>query len=115
MTLPMPQRHYTCHPLRMSHQTIDTTTIDAQFGVPDHLEHRLTTEDGRTLAVAEWGDPNGKPVITFHGTPGSRIGYWTPEPLIWARFGLRRFRLYPPGYGATTPPPGPQLPAVGPR
>jgi pimeloyl-ACP methyl ester carboxylesterase len=81
---------------------IDTATIDSRFGVPAHLEHRLTTPDGRTLAVAEWGDPNGRPVITFHGTPGSRISYWMPEPEIWARFGLRRFSFDRPGYGEST-------------
>jgi pimeloyl-ACP methyl ester carboxylesterase len=85
---------------------IDTTTIDSRFGVPEHLEHLVTTSDGRTLAVAEWGDPNGQPVITFHGTPGSRIGYWTQEPEIWARFGLRRFSFDRPGYGGSTRLPG---------
>jgi pimeloyl-ACP methyl ester carboxylesterase len=85
---------------------IDTTTIDREYGVPAHLEHRLTTPDGRTLAVAEWGDPNGLPVITFHGTPGSRIGYWTPEPHIWARFGLRRISFDRPGCGESTRLPG---------
>jgi pimeloyl-ACP methyl ester carboxylesterase len=85
---------------------IDTAEIDSQFGVPEHLEHRLTTPDGRTLAVAEWGDPKGRPVITFHGTPGSRIGYWTPEPEIWTRFGLRRFTFDRPGYGESTRLPG---------
>lgn len=85
---------------------IDTTTIDSRFGVPEHREHRLSTPDGRTLAVAEWGDLNGKPVISFHGTPGSRIGYWTPEPEIWARFGLRRLSFDRPGYGESTRLPG---------
>jgi pimeloyl-ACP methyl ester carboxylesterase len=56
--------------------------------------------------VAEWGDPNGKPVITFHGTPGSRIGYWTDEPGIWGRFGLRRLSFDRPGYGDSTRFPG---------
>jgi pimeloyl-ACP methyl ester carboxylesterase len=81
---------------------IDRATIDNEYGVPAHLEHRLTTPDGRTLAVAEWGDPNGRPLISFHGTPGSRIGYWTPEPEIFARFGLRRFTFDRPGYGEST-------------
>ena len=85
---------------------IDTSTIDREYGVPEHLEHRLTTSDGRTLAVAEWGDPKGRPVITFHGTPGSRIGYWMPEPEIWARFGLRRFSFDRPGCGESTRLPG---------
>jgi len=85
---------------------VDTATIDARFGVPEHLEHRLTTPDGRTLAVAEWGDPDGKPVITFHGTPGSRIGFWVKEPGIWARFGLRRISFDRAGYGESTRNPG---------
>jgi pimeloyl-ACP methyl ester carboxylesterase len=85
---------------------IDATTIDAEYGVPEHLEHRLTTPDGRTLSVSEWGDPTGYPVITFHGTPGSRIGYWMPEPEIWARFGLRKFSFDRPGYGESTRLPG---------
>jgi pimeloyl-ACP methyl ester carboxylesterase len=85
---------------------IDTTEIDARLGVPEHLEHRLTTPDGRTLAVAEWGDPKGRAVITFHGTPGSRIGWWTKEPTIWARFGLRRLSFDRPGYGDSTRLPG---------
>lgn len=87
-------------------RAIDTTTIDRDYGVPEHLEHRLPLADGRTLAVAEWGDPNGKPVITFHGTPGSRIGYWTNEPEIWRRFGLRRLSFDRPGYGGSTRLPG---------
>jgi pimeloyl-ACP methyl ester carboxylesterase len=85
---------------------IDTATIDRIYGVPEHLEHRLTTPDGRTLAVAEWGDPAGRPLISFHGTPGGRIGYWTPEPEIYARFGLRRFTFDRPGYGESTRLPG---------
>jgi len=84
----------------------DSGDIDRRFGVPEHLEHRIPTPDGRILAVAEWGDPNGRPVITFHGTPGSRIGYWTPEPEIWARFGLRRLSFDRPGYGESTRLPG---------
>jgi pimeloyl-ACP methyl ester carboxylesterase len=58
----------------------------------------LLTRDSRVLAYAEFGDPNGKPVIALHGTPGSRMG---PHP--------RASRLYPqevrliaydrPGYG----------------
>ncbi|HYK94688.1 MAG TPA: hypothetical protein VE011_02325 [Candidatus Dormibacteraeota bacterium] len=42
---------------------IDTT------GIPAHLEHRITTRDGRTLAIAEWGDPNGIGLFALHGTP----------------------------------------------
>jgi pimeloyl-ACP methyl ester carboxylesterase len=29
--------------------------------------------DGRILCFAEWGDPNGRPVFSLHGTPGCRL------------------------------------------
>lgn len=69
--------------------------------VPEHLEHRVPTPDGRTLAVAEWGDPHGIPLISMHGTPGGRISYWS-DPTIYARHGLRRLTYDRPGYGEST-------------
>ena len=68
---------------------------------PAHLEHRVKTPDGRTLAVAEWGDPSGLPLIAMHGTPGGRIQYWE-DPAIYARHGLRRITYDRPGYGEST-------------
>jgi pimeloyl-ACP methyl ester carboxylesterase len=72
---------------------------------PEHLEHRIPTRDGRVLAVAEWGDPNGVPLFALHGTPGGRISYWS-DPTIYARHGIRRFTLDRPGYGESTRQPG---------
>lgn len=72
---------------------------------PDHIEHRIRLPDGRTLAVAEWGDPDGTPLISHHGTPGSRIQYWA-DPTIYARFRLRRITFDRPGYGESTRLPG---------
>jgi len=46
------------------------------INTPADLEHRSKTPDGRTLAVAEWGDQDGLAVIAMHGTPGGRITYW---------------------------------------
>ena len=69
--------------------------------VPAHLEHRVTAPDGRVLAVAEWGDPNGIALFALHGTPGGRIAYWM-DPTIYARHGLRRFTVDRPGYGEST-------------
>lgn len=34
---------------------------------------KLQLPDGRTLAYAEYGDPDGTPVFSCHGLPGSRI------------------------------------------
>jgi len=72
---------------------------------PEHVEHRIRTRDGRVLAVAEWGDPDGVALFALHGTPGGRIGYWS-DPTIYARHGLRRFTLDRPGYGESTRLPG---------
>lgn len=39
----------------------------------DLTAQHLTLKDGRTLAYAEWGDPEGKPVFHFHGSSSSRL------------------------------------------
>jgi pimeloyl-ACP methyl ester carboxylesterase len=80
-------------------------TAQALPVTPEHIEHRVSLSDGRTLAVAEWGDPNGMPLISHHGTPGSRIVYWR-DPTIYARFGIRRITFDRPGYGESTRLPG---------
>src|SRR4051812_20871409 len=74
---------------------------DLGIETPAHLEHRVKAVDGRVLAVAEWGDPDGVPVFFLHGTPGGRISYWK-DPDIYARFGIRRLTYDRPGYGEST-------------
>jgi pimeloyl-ACP methyl ester carboxylesterase len=76
------------------------TLVDADR-IPEHIEHRITLPDGRTLAAAEWGDPDGIPYLGIHGTPGGRIGWWK-DPGIYRRFGLRRIPYDRPGYGDST-------------
>jgi pimeloyl-ACP methyl ester carboxylesterase len=39
----------------------------------------LKTPDGRTLAYATWGDPDGFPIMSLHGTPGCRLNRWPNE------------------------------------
>jgi pimeloyl-ACP methyl ester carboxylesterase len=73
--------------------------------VADHIEHRVQTPDGRTLAVAEWGDPAGVPVIAIHGTPGSRLSRWRDAD-IYRRCGVRRISFDRAGYGQSTRRPG---------
>ncbi len=70
--------------------------------VPPHLEHRIPTPDGRTLAVAEWGDPDGWPLIALHGGPGSRIWYDADDPGVYARFAVRRITFDRAGWGEST-------------
>lgn len=79
--------------------------IPSDAAIPSHIEHRIRSRDGRTVAVAEWGDPNGVPLLALHGTPGSRVSFWQ-DPTIYARHGLRRITLDRPGYGESTRLPG---------
>ncbi len=71
----------------------------------DRIEHRIPAADGRTLAVAEWGDPDGFPIVAIHGTPGSRLGRWR-DASIYERMGVRRVTFDRAGYGASTRRPG---------
>ena len=75
--------------------------VPSDAAIPEHIEHRIRSRDGRTLAVAEWGDPNGVPLFALHGTPGSRVAFWQ-DPTIYARHGLRRLTMDRPGYGEST-------------
>ncbi len=57
----------------------------------------------RTIAVKQTGDPQGQPVVYFHGTPGSRL-----EPDFGAgpaAAGVRVVCFDRPGYGASSPTP----------
>ncbi|QWC19073.1 alpha/beta hydrolase [Halorubrum sp. 2020YC2] len=60
--------------------------------------------DGRTLAYATAGDPDGRPVVVHHGTPGSRLfGALLSAPATAA--GVRVLVPDRPGYGRSSPPP----------
>ena len=61
-----------------------TTSGPASAG----LERVLTLHDGRQLAIVETGDPDGVPVLFFHGTPGSRLTGPT-DPGMAAGMGVR--------------------------
>ncbi len=62
-------------------------------------DNLVTLPDGRKLAYAEFGQPNGHPVLYFHATPASRL-----EPLLigddtFSQFGLRVICPDRPGMG----------------
>lgn len=67
----------------------------------------LRLQDGRRLAFVESGDPNGSPLFTFHGTPGSRLDGWEHADL--AALGIRQISTDRPGYGCSDPKPGRSL------
>lgn len=65
------------------------------------LQNHVLLPDGRKLAYAEFGRPNGIPVLYFHGSPASRL-----EPLLLGddrltRLGLRVIAPDRPGMGGS--------------
>jgi len=58
----------------------------------------LRLPDGRRLGYAEYGDPDGKPVILLHGNPNSRLLYGL-VPDCPFRPGLHLIAPDRPGYG----------------
>ena len=67
-------------------------------GVPT-VQVRLP--DGRMMAIAEYGDPAGLPVLYFHGFPACRL-----EAGLIGDLPVRLLALDRPGYGGSTPKPG---------
>jgi pimeloyl-ACP methyl ester carboxylesterase len=60
-------------------------------------ERTVHVRDDRSLAYATWGDPQGKPVLLFHGAPSSRL--FRPSPSVTASHGVRLITVDRPGYG----------------
>ena len=58
--------------------------------------------DGRVLAFAEWGEPQGRPVLFFHGTPGGRLTQWWDDRLPGDK-GVRLVTVDRPGIGGSDP------------
>lgn len=64
-----------------------------------------STADGRTLAFCDWGDPQGFPVFSLHGTPGSRLTRH-PDSDVYRRARVRAITYDRAGYGLSTRLPG---------
>src|ERR1044072_4596170 len=60
----------------------------------------VSAADGRTLMVAQWGDLDGFPVFSLHGTPGSRLGRHYDES-AYAEGGACVSTYDRPGYGGS--------------
>ena len=69
------------------------------------MEWSVQTPDGRTLAVEDEGDRDGRPVMVHVGTPNSRHLYGRTIADATAR-GLRLISYDRPGYGESTSQPG---------
>jgi pimeloyl-ACP methyl ester carboxylesterase len=61
----------------------------------------LQTNDGRTIAFAVWGDPDGFPIMSLHGTPGCRLQRW-PDDDVYRGLGVCLVTHDRAGYGRST-------------
>ena len=61
-------------------------------------ERRVDLGTGGTLALRQSGDPDGKPLVYFHGTPSSRLEPAFADELA-AELGIRVLCFDRPGYG----------------
>lgn len=72
---------------------------------PSKTTKQIRLHDGRLLAYAEYGDLAGRPVIFFHGTPGSRLFHY-PDESIAQSLGARIITPDRPGFGLSDFKPG---------
>ena len=61
----------------------------------------VTAPDGREVAFAVWGDPEGFPVMRLHGTPGCRLMRWADEA-VYASLGACYVTHDRAGYGRSS-------------
>ncbi len=86
----------------------DTLHEDARLRIKAKLkthinkESHLILKDGRHLQYAEYGDPNGKPVIHIHGILGCRYER-LPDDNLTKSIGVRLIIPDRPGYGLSDP------------
>lgn len=69
---------------------------------PPRLEGTVPLPDGRRLGYAEFGDPNGRLVLWFHGTPGARRQVPPLGRRGASQLGLRLVCVERPGAGDST-------------
>lgn len=62
--------------------------------------------DGRTLGYADWGPPDGRPVVYLHGALGSPLQRCPRTDALLQELGARYLLVQRPGFGASTPLPG---------
>jgi pimeloyl-ACP methyl ester carboxylesterase len=69
---------------------------------PPRLEGTVSLPDGRRLGFAEYGDPNGRLALWFHGTPGARRQVPPLARRAATDLGLRLVCVERPGVGDST-------------
>lgn len=65
----------------------------------------IVVGDGRSVCFAQWGDPQGFPVFSLHGTPGGRLDRH-PDESRYGAAGVRLITYDRPGCGGSDRLPG---------
>lgn len=80
------------------------------YAEPSHALQQIKTEsvtlqNGRKIAYQAYGDPDGIPVLAFHGMSSSHLTWETKTPLSILAPGVQLIAIDRPGYGDSTDPP----------
>ncbi len=67
--------------------------------MPPLKDDAIRLSDGRRLSYAEWGEPEGRCVFLFHGTPHSRL--WCPDETVTTSSNVRLVTVDRPGIGGS--------------
>jgi pimeloyl-ACP methyl ester carboxylesterase len=86
-------------PWRLRVATMNTVQDDAVIAGASDMQ-TVSAADGRTLTIAEWGNPDGFPVFLLHGTPGSRFA-GQADASAYASVGAWVITYDRPGYGGS--------------
>ncbi len=70
--------------------------------LPPRIEGTVHVGDDRYLSFAEFGAPDGRPVIWLHGTPGSRRQIPVEARALAIELGMRLIGVDRPGIGGST-------------
>jgi pimeloyl-ACP methyl ester carboxylesterase len=69
---------------------------------PPRIEGRVRVRDGRKLGFAEFGPPDGRPILWLHGTPGARRQIPEEARLAAEDVGVRFVGVDRPGTGMSS-------------
>ncbi len=72
--------------------------MNGKSALSDSHDRLVRLPSGRRLGIAEYGDPDGLPVLAFHGAPASRVMFDVTDQDA-RRLGLRIIAVDRPGYG----------------
>ena len=80
-----------------------TCSARPPLAVAPRVEASIKLRDGRRIGFAEYGPPQGRPVLWFHGTPGARRQIPPTARSAAAERNVRIVALERPGVGASSP------------